>query len=232
MAGLLIAGLIAVVIPDDFFMTIIGTGIGSMLIMMLFGIPLYVCATASVPIAVVLMAKGVSAGAALVFLMSGPSTNAATITTLWHIMGKRSAIIYLSTVIITSLGAGLLLDYIFEVGVLSQTHQAGWMLPDWIKTICAVGLIGVLANAVFNMKKHKKVSRQSDKEQMLLLAVSGMTCNHCSQKITDAVNSCKGVRAVQAHIKNKTLTVYGKGLDVSLITASIEKAGFSARVTN
>ena len=108
--GVIVAGLIAAVVPDDYFAALLGGGIASMLVMMLVGIPTYVCATASVPIAAALIAKGVSPGAALVFLMTGPATNAATITTVWKTMGRRAAGIYLGTVAGASIIAGLLID--------------------------------------------------------------------------------------------------------------------------
>ena len=76
--GLIISGVIAAFVPDDFFAGVFGTGLVGMLIMMAVGMPLYVCATGSVPVAAALMMKGVSPGAALVFLMTGPATNAAT----------------------------------------------------------------------------------------------------------------------------------------------------------
>ena len=76
--GLLVSGVIAAFVPDDFFAGVFGTGIVGMLIMMAIGIPLYVCATGSIPVAAALMMKGVSPGAALVFLMTGPATNAVT----------------------------------------------------------------------------------------------------------------------------------------------------------
>ena len=105
--GVVIAGLIAALVPDDYFSTVLGGGILSMLVMMLVGIPIYVCATASVPIAAALIMKGVSPGAALVFLMTGPATNAATISTVWKTMGRRAAGLYLGTVAGASILAGL-----------------------------------------------------------------------------------------------------------------------------
>jgi len=80
--GLALAGIISVLVPSDFFAGALGQGITGMLVMMAFGIPVYVCATASVPIAAALIAKGASPGAAIVFLMTGPATNAAAIATI------------------------------------------------------------------------------------------------------------------------------------------------------
>lgn len=142
--GLAIAGAIAAFVPSDFLERTIGSGIAPMLIMMLMGIPLYVCATASVPIAVAMIAKGISPGAALVFLMTGPVTNAAAIATIWKVLGKRTAIVYLITVAICALAAGFLLDHTFTVLHASPEHAGHGFFPEIFKTISATGLIAVL----------------------------------------------------------------------------------------
>ena len=91
--GIAIAAVLAAVIPENYFAAYLGRGPLAILVLMLLGIPVYVCATASVPVAAALIVAGVSPGAALAFLMTGPATNAAAITTVWRIMGKRTAII-------------------------------------------------------------------------------------------------------------------------------------------
>src|SRR4030042_6037740 len=82
LVGLVIAALISVLVPDDFFAEKLGTGIFAMVVMMFLGIPVYVCATASVPVAAALMMKGLTPGAALVFLMTGPAPNLANFLTI------------------------------------------------------------------------------------------------------------------------------------------------------
>ena len=95
LVGLVIAALISTVVPDDFFAARLGHGLPAMLVMMLIGIPMYVCASASVPVAAALILKGLSPGAALVFLITGPGTNAAGLATIWNTLGRRTAILYL-----------------------------------------------------------------------------------------------------------------------------------------
>lgn len=142
--GLVIAAFLGAVVPDDFFAEKIGTGIGAMLLMMLAGIPVYVCATASIPIAAVLLAKGLSPGAIMVFLMTGPATNAATITTIWKVLGSRTMFVYLGTVVVCALGSGLVLDY-FAFEMVVRTASGGHqMLPAIVKHVSAVLLIVVL----------------------------------------------------------------------------------------
>ena len=154
LVGLAIAALIAALVPDDFFAEYLGTGIWPMVVMMILGIPMYVCATASVPVAAALMMKGLTPGAALVFLMTGPATNAASFVTIWKILGNRTAIIYLLTVAGCALASGIMLDY-FTAGMHfgMQEHQHGWMLPNVVGDISAVVLLAVIGYALISKKK-------------------------------------------------------------------------------
>lgn len=152
--GLLIAAFISVIVPDDFFAEKIGTGFGAMILMMLMGIPVYVCATASVPIAAAMIAKGLTPGAAFVFLMTGPATNAATFVTIWKILGSRTAIIYVLSVAVCALSAGFLLDTMFTgLGKDVQGHYHN-MAATPLEHISAAILLAVLAFGIY--QKYKK----------------------------------------------------------------------------
>ena len=109
--GLLLSALISIIIPDNSFISI-GSGILGMFIMLFVSLPMYICATASIPLAFIFLEKGFSLGAILVFLMAGPATNITTITVTLKILGKRSTTIYLSTIIVISLISGYFLDLI------------------------------------------------------------------------------------------------------------------------
>ncbi len=147
--GLLVAALISAMMPKDFFASYVPRGAMQILVLMAAGIPVYVCATASVPIAFALiMQAGASPGAAFAFLMTGPATNAATIGTVWKVMGPRTAVIYLGTMIGAAFGGGILLDGIYSWQSVTTGPAMGWMLPEWFKTVCAVILLGVLLNAI------------------------------------------------------------------------------------
>ena len=116
-----------------------------MLVMMFFGIPFYVCATASVPIAAVLIAKGVSPGAAFVFLMSGPATNAAAIAIVWSLIGRRSALIYLGSLMVSALAFGFILNNINALtsGALSEAchHETGATLYEQVSAAVLIVLL-------------------------------------------------------------------------------------------
>ncbi len=154
LVGLVIAALISTIVPDDFFAGRLGNGLPAMLVMMAIGIPLYVCASASVPVAAALILKGLSPGAAFVFLMTGPATNAAGLATIWNKLGRRTAILYLLTVAGCALGAGLLLDSLIssvDVAMACHDHHMG---PGLLQHLCAVALLAILAYAFLAPKRH------------------------------------------------------------------------------
>ena len=101
--GLIIAGTITALLPDDIFNRYLGAGLPAMLIMLAIAIPLYICATASTPIAAALILKGVSPGAALVFLLAGPATNAVAVTFVARYLGKAATAVYLGSVAVSAL---------------------------------------------------------------------------------------------------------------------------------
>ena len=152
--GLAIAAVISAVVPDDFFTERLGKGLPAMLIMMVIGIPVYVCASASVPVAAALIPKGLSAGAALVFLMTGPATNAAGLATIWNTLGGRTAILYLLTVAGCALGAGLLLDVIIQSTHVHHAMTHGHeMIPAVVEYASAVALLALLGYGFFTKKR-------------------------------------------------------------------------------
>ena len=159
--GLVIAAMISAFVPADFFADKIGSGIGAMLLMMVLGIPVYVCATASVPIAAMMIVKGLNPGAALVFLMTGPATNAAALATIWKIMGRRTAVVYLLTVALCALGSGLLLDAMFPDLILDVKEHMHEMDTAVWEHVAAVVLLGVLGFAMFG-ERLKWISKKDE----------------------------------------------------------------------
>lgn len=111
--GVIVAGLISALVRQEYLTQFLGAGFGTMLLMLAVGVPLYVCSTASIPLAIGFMALGASPGAALVFLITGPATNAATLAVLWKMIGRRSTMAVLATIAVGALGAGLALDYLW-----------------------------------------------------------------------------------------------------------------------
>jgi hypothetical protein len=142
--GLLLAGAITVFIPDALMIRYVGGGLNSMLVMLAVGIPLYICATASTPVAAALILKGVSPGAALVFLLVGPATNITSLTVVSRILGKRGAAIYLVSLSVCSVFLGLILDQVYQASGLvprAIAGQAAEMIPHWMELLGALLLV-------------------------------------------------------------------------------------------
>jgi uncharacterized membrane protein YraQ (UPF0718 family) len=224
--GIVIAGAISALVPDDFFATVLGGGIVTMLVMMAVGIPVYVCATASVPVAAALIAKGISPGAALVFLMTGPATNAATIAMVWKVLGRRTAVIYLGTVAGCALAAGMLLDGIYAGFGGGAVSGMPWMLPGVFTSVCAVALIGVLVNTVFKSTKVGEQVMTQEHSQRIRIAVKGMTCDHCAMAVRRALLESAGVASAEVDFKKGEAVVTGDGIDVAELEKAIEAIGY------
>jgi uncharacterized membrane protein YraQ (UPF0718 family) len=139
--GLLLAGIITALIPDDLLSRYLGSGLPAMLLMLAVGIPLYICATASTPIAAALILKGVSPGAALVFLLAGPATNLASLTVLIGTLGKRATALYLASIAVCSVLFGLIVDQLYlywGISPQAMVGQASEVVPPWGQWLGAV----------------------------------------------------------------------------------------------
>ncbi|MBC8481635.1 MAG: SO_0444 family Cu/Zn efflux transporter [Planctomycetes bacterium] len=155
LVGLAIAAAISALVPDGYFAEKLGTGIFAMVVMMFLGIPVYVCATASVPVAAALMLKGLTPGAAIVFLMTGPATNAASFVTILKTLGFKTAITYILSVAVCALISGLILDAIAAGIDFEVISKPAWMMPQLVKNICAVVLILLLVSGIMTRHKEK-----------------------------------------------------------------------------
>lgn len=143
--GVFIAALITVMVPDEVMATFLGGGLSSMLVMLVVGIPLYICATASTPVAAALILKGVSPGAALVFLLVGPATNVTSLSVLLGILGKKSCMLYLASLSFCAVLFGLGVDWLYQFLNISPRAilgEATEVIPPAVKWISAFILLG------------------------------------------------------------------------------------------
>jgi len=249
MFGVILAGLIAFVIPDSFFTRFDGDGIGGMFIMMAIGIPLYVCATSSIPIAVSLMLKGISPGAAFVFLVAGPATNAATISLIGNTMGKKLLFVYLAVIIVFAFLGGFALNGIFDymnvdfvANSMSEHHHMDTPLWETILMVLfTIALIPSLYRRLKPRKKTKKVKLNEVKinnmkieksnlqeavvENINEVKIEGMTCNHCAHNVKTSIEAVDGVESVEVDLKGKSAKITGK-VDLSKIITAITSAGY------
>ncbi|MBU1230703.1 MAG: SO_0444 family Cu/Zn efflux transporter [Proteobacteria bacterium] len=149
--GVLVAGAIAAFVPPTFFLDALGGEFTSMLAMLLVGVPMYVCASSSTPIAASLLLKGLNPGAALVFLLSGPATNATTLTVMARTFGSALTAVYLASIVGCSLGFGFLTNRIYAAlgidihSVLGTVTEA---VPPWLERGSAVVLAALILRAL------------------------------------------------------------------------------------
>jgi len=174
--GLIIAGLITVFVPDDFFLRYAGTPLLSMLVVLLISIPMYVCATGSIPIAAALMLKGITPGAALVMLMAGPASNMASILVIRKVLGRKTLWLYLISITLGAIGAGLIIDYCLPaewfLSHIVQTKTCCHHSPALFNVICSITLLCLLLYALItrflpNKTPHSDANPHSDEGQNL-----------------------------------------------------------------
>lgn len=148
--GVMLAGGLTAVLPDNLDALGLGSGFLPMLALLVVGIPLYMCASASTPIAAALLLKGVSPGAALVFLLAGPATNAATVLLLAATFGRRFVTIYVTSVAAGALAAGLLLDLVLgDFDVAAGLRAGAVEEPGAISVVLALLLAILLINSLW-----------------------------------------------------------------------------------
>jgi copper chaperone CopZ len=177
-----------------------------------------------VPIAAALISKGVSPGAALAFLMTGPATNAATILTVARVMGRKTAVIYLVTVAACAITGGLLLDFIFSQMSYSVVMESPWMLPRSVKWISALMLIAVVAGSFIRSGGEKPPAGAG--KSRAILSIEGMHCEHCVESITRALTEIRGVESALVDLKGGRAVVAGNDFEIDRLTSAVEDLGY------
>jgi len=207
--GMLVAALLSVLIPADFFTSTISNEYLAMFLMLFASVPLYICATGSIPIAAVLLMKGLSPGAALVLLMAGPATNIATMAVIGNTLGKRSLWIYLISIIGGALLFGVLVNEFLPrewiTGAIPHIstdhlheHPAGWFSK------AASIILGLLIiNGYFLKYRNRRKEIQKDQQKASVMRneiqkyrVEGMTCDHCKNKVETGLKELPGITEV------------------------------------
>ncbi|MCE5303862.1 MAG: SO_0444 family Cu/Zn efflux transporter [Planctomycetaceae bacterium] len=237
--GILIAGVIGALASPDQWHAYLGGGVWSILLAMALGIPLYVCASASVPIAVGLLHLGASPGAALAFLIAGPATNAATIATLWKVLGGRNAVLYLLTIALSAVLGGLALNALlpnFHLEMLSSTpHDHEAMVGSWWLNVWAALLLGMLAMSFASkfLRLHRRATSGRDPDEPCVrLDIAGMHCSHCEATVSKALRGCHGVTRVEVSAAQSRAVVAGTDVDLHELLAAVEAAGYQAAVVD
>jgi uncharacterized membrane protein YraQ (UPF0718 family)/copper chaperone CopZ len=213
--GVVVGGAISALVPDDFGAKyLLGSSLLNYVVILLISIPLYVCATGSIPIAASLIAKGVMPGAALALLIAGPATNSVTISFVFKRMGKRVAFFYLFSIVVVSVVCGLLFDLLwrrigFEIDLVSA---GGTHLPTGIKVAAAIAMAFIFLNSKYGLvrrwkrKQDLSVIEHGDKT-VYTIKVPDMNCQHCQLKITAALQQMPGVRSVSIDLNRREVAV-------------------------
>ena len=222
--GMGIAALISIFIPNDFFIGKFDSNVFEMISILIISIPLYVCATASIPIAAALMLKGVSAGAVFVFLMAGPATNMATITTIWSTLGKKSTAIYLSSVSIIAILTGFIMNTFFTINLDNVMHYHEHMNPIIGYTTSFIFIL-ILINSIIKFYPKQRPITNYD----LVLQVDGMTCSHCQESVINAINSNSNIKSADVDLSQSKAYISGLDLNIEKIISSIKSSGFKVK---
>ncbi len=223
-SGLIIASLISMLIPSDFLTTYVGDGFTSMLLMIMIGTPLYICATASIPLAVVFMSKGATLGAALVFLMVGPATNTTSIVTMIKILGKKSTILVIGTLILFSICIGMLVDSLsINISTLTKIteHSHDFSIYHHIISI-------FLLFVIINSMRSPIISREPSALKSNAIIITGMTCNNCVSKISHEIKSL-GYKDFKINLDDGTLTINDEHIHWDEIKNKIKSIGFDTK---
>ena len=254
--GLVVAGLITVLVPDEFFAIFKDNTFLSMLLVLCVSVPMYICATGSIPIAVALMMKGLTPGAALVMLMAGPACNVASILVVNKVLGKKTLALYLAAIIGGSILFGFGIDYLLPrewfTEHLSNTHACCHDVAGWFEWTCTIVLALLLLNVLRLRLMHKPTcgcghahgghdhchdhglcscadggSGCADEAcETRTYKVRGMNCNHCKANVEKAIRSVKGVEEVNVDLPSGIATVTGDGVRDEEVKAAVESIGY------
>lgn len=233
--GLALAAIISALIPNEFFELLNMPPIIQMLMILAVSIPLYICATGSIPLAAILILKGISPGAAFVFLMAGPATNAATITMIGKVLGKRSLFTYLGTITLGALSFGLLIDYVLPIEWFTQIanqhlgHNHGEHL-SWWQITSGIILMALIINGYIQKYRNSKpqLNNQINMSTMEIktIKVEGMTCNHCKSNVETNLEKLSFVKNAKVNLNEKTVTLEGDKIAVNIAKETIESLGY------
>jgi uncharacterized membrane protein YraQ (UPF0718 family)/copper chaperone CopZ len=231
--GVLISAALTTWLPADAFagLSTAGGGALAFLVVLLASVPLYVCATASVPIAAALVATGMPTGAAMVFLMAGPATNVATLGAVWRAFGARTTAIYLTTIIAGSVGFGLGFEAVFGAldtsTVHAHAHHAAWWAQ--LSGVVLAGMVAWFAvqDAKSWLDRRRSEAMAQTETPRVVVGVEGMTCGGCSSRLERLLNKAEGVEGATVELEAKRATVIG-AISADKVKEIVENAGFEA----
>ena len=223
LVGLLLAGIIGLLAQDNFIHLTENiknySSFMKIFIIMLVSIPLYICATASIPIALMIASLFGSPGAAVALLIAGPATNFSTITTCIKIVGKRSTAVYVLTVFSFALLSGIITDSI-SISIPNYDPSILHEHTSIFSYFCIAALLMILTNAVLYNKKLET------SDSSTTMSVRGMTCSHCESSVIKSLLSVKGISEVQASHQNEEVVITGKNININEVKKIIQSLNY------
>lgn len=253
--GLVVAALITICIPTEWFSVFKGNTFASMLLVLCIAVPMYVCATGSIPIAVALMMKGLTPGAALVLLMAGPACNIASMLVVRKVLGTRTLVTYILSIIAGAVLFGSMVDWLQFHGTVD--FLANLTAGDaccctehlsWFSRVCAAVLAALLVNALVirrfidahDGKEHcccggdgcgcddDDCSKDNSENTTIMKTyhIEGMNCNHCRMSAEKAIQAVPGVTSASVDLQKKEAYVEGTASPEDVCKA-VEEVGFS-----
>lgn len=247
--GLVVAGLITVFVPDSFFAEFADNSLLSMLMVLVMAIPMYLCATGSIPIAVALMLKGLTPGAALVLLMAGPASNLASILVIRKVLGRRTMFIYLTSIIACAVGFGLVVDHFmprewFVSSLVAESSEC-CQESEWFPWLCTIALSLLLFYSLvirrYVLKKKEcgcgeHCGDDDDDDDHchcnhvheMQIMVTGMNCNHCRSNAEKALREVEGVDEVTVDLASGIAHIKGHP-EKARLQSALEALGFGMK---
>ena len=227
--GLVVAALIQVAVPDEFFLSFGNQPLLQMLVILVIAVPMYICSTGSIPVAAALMMKGLSPGAALVMLMAGPAVNLASILVIHKTLGRRFTSIYLMTIVGFAVLFGVLLNATgidFNVATQEACCMSTSALPNPFKIVCATVLTLLIIFALIMKFFSKFTTNRPLDPDVTIYRVEDMHCSHCEAAVVRAVEEVAGVEKATASASANTLTIKGPATEEAIRTA-VEGIGYT-----
>ncbi len=237
--GFLVAAFLAVIIPENFFVETVSNEYLSMLLILVASIPLYVCATGSIPIAAVLLLKGLSPGAAIVFLMAGPATNAATMAVINNTLGRRVFWLYMLSIVGGALLFGSMVNELIpREWIMSSlpdlhlgAHDHGTHVGYWVKLISGILLILLIINAYLQKFLERRANKNNttnsyDMKDAQIYRVEGMTCNHCKASVENGIREIDKDLDIFADPSDNELRISGGAVSAEEVKKKVESLGY------
>ena len=250
--GLVTAALITVLVPDSFFNVFAGNSLLSMLLVLCIAIPMYVCATGSIPIAAALMLKGLTPGAGLVLLMAGPACNVASMLVVRKVLGLKTQCLYVGSIVLGAIAFGLCIDYLLPrewflsalTSVGDGHMHAGWFRWTCTAVLCILLVYTLLVRPYFmggpshahghaheteeghGHGGHPLQTTETAMNNERLFHIRGMNCSHCRMSAENALKSVPGVESAQVDLQSGEARITGPASREALEKA-IESCGFT-----